>query len=364
MKHKVSVSIDQKIYEKAHKLGLNVSQVCENSLTTLINAIEATNNKRPLLPAVFSGEKREAGPMGFEPMTFSLEGARGAEYWNRFRVYVEGKVKSRTWRSTVFNYAQQYSECLFKRDLARIQELPAGKRPNVLKALSALAKFDGCSEDFKKLRKNYGLTWMGRSKDDVFIDRLTSTEDPDAIWSWIRQVKHTRPELADLLDLMAVTGLRFIEGVSSCNLIAELSRSGKLELDREGRNYRGGYYNRDLESLEHFWFGDVFLRPTKKAFVSFAPRDLVTRISRGEELNAENVQQVVRRSKLPCRFSDIREAHGTFMVKYLKEPEINFLHGRVTSSVFMANYFNPSLIADLQNRALQGVAEIQEKVRV
>jgi hypothetical protein len=67
---------------------------------------------------------------------------------------------------------------------------------------------------------------------------------------------------------------------------------------------------------------------------------------------------------LPLRFGDIREAHGTFMTKFLKESEINFLHGRVTASIFMANYFNPALIADLKSRAFQGIAEIQEKVKI
>ena len=62
------------------------------------------------------------------------------------------------------------------------------------------------------------------------------------------------------------------------------------------------------------------------------------------------------------RFADIRETHATFMTKYLKDNEIDFVHGRVTSNVFMRNYFNPSLISDLKERALQAIDEIQEKI--
>ena len=50
------------------------------------------------------------------------------------------------------------------------------------------------------------------------------------------------------------------------------------------------------------------------------------------------------------------------MTKYLKDNEIDFVHGRVTSNVFMRNYFNPSLISDLKERALQAIDEIQEKI--
>ena len=60
------------------------------------------------------------------------------------------------------------------------------------------------------------------------------------------------------------------------------------------------------------------------------------------------------------RYSDIRETHGTLMTKYLKDNEIDFLHGRVTSNVFMRNYFNPSLISDLKTRVFQTTCEIQQ----
>jgi len=35
---------------------------------------------------------------------------------------------------------------------------------------------------------------------------------------------------------------------------------------------------------------------------------------------------------------------------------------RPSRGVFMQHYFNPALIADLQTRVFQGIAEIQEKV--
>jgi intergrase/recombinase len=227
-----------------------------------------------------------------------------------------------------------------------------------------LSKFAGLYEDWKKLISDYGVSWRGRSADDLVIDRLTSVEDPEEIWNWIVTVKQERPELAELLDLMAVSGLRFVEGVNSFNIISELSKDGKLVLDRVGKDYRSGYYNRDLESLEHFWFRETFIRPTKKAFVSFVPEQLITRIGKLDVLaSADAVKKLVQKRRLRLRFGDIREAHGTFMTRYLKENEIDFLHGRVTGKVFMANYFNPALIADLKTRAFKGIAEIMGKVK-
>ena len=74
------------------------------------------------------------------------------------------------------------------------------------------------------------------------------------------------------------------------------------------------------------------------------------------------IQMRVKKKGLKLRFSDIREAHGTFMTKYLKESEINFIHGRVTTSIFMANYFNPALISDLKERVFKGINEILAKI--
>lgn len=363
MKTKVTINIDNEIYQESHELGINVSKACENYLKQLNAAIKATNNKNNPNP---NPEKAVAGPMGFEPMTFSLEGSqRGtAEYWHLFREYVNQRIKSRTWQSTIFNYAQEYSNCLFSRDLSLVQSLADSKRPNVLKALSALAKFDGCSNEFRPLMQRYGLKWTGRSKDDIFIDRLISTTDSEEIWRWIREVKGELPVLVPFLDLMSTSGLRFIESVNSFNLIGELARTNKLTLFREGKNYQNGYFNREVSSLEHFWFRDIFLRNTKKAFVSFVSPQLIDEIGVASALDAGVIQQTIRRRGLDARFSDIREAHATFMVKYLKAPEIDFLHGRVQSNVFMANYFNPSLISDLKARVFQGISEIQEKIRL
>lgn len=337
VKVKVSISIDKKVYEEAHNLGLNVSKVSENYLKLLIEAVK---------------NKGVAGPMGFEPMTFSLEEWTGkAEDWVKFREWLTKKQFNSRYTSTVYNYAQQYYECLLKRDLGRIRDLPDSLRPNVLKALSALAKFTGRYEEWQGLIKSYGLLWVGRSKNDVFIDRLTKIENPEEVWLWIKKAKQKCPELSCFLDLIAVTGLRFIESVNSYNLIIQLESEGKL----------AEYYRE--ESLEHFRFKDIFLRKSKKAFVSFVPSEIISLICQSKPLrSADAIQQKIRGRGLPLRFGDIREANVSFMTRYLKPPEIDFLQGRVTQSVFMANYFNPALIADLKTRAFQGIGEIQKKI--
>ncbi len=119
------------------------------------------------------------------------------------------------------------------------------------------------------------------------------------------------------------------------------------------------------ERLEHWKYKEVFLRPHKNAFFSFARQDFVEQIRTQQPLsNPDCVLGLVKRSGLKTRFSDLRELHGTFMLKWLKPEEIDFLHGRVSSSVFMTNYYNPSLMDDLKPRALSGIDAIMEKCEV
>jgi intergrase/recombinase len=59
------------------------------------------------------------------------------------------------------------------------------------------------------------------------------------------------------------------------------------------------------------------------------------------------------------RYSDIREYYVTFMTKFLNPAEIDFLQGRVSTSVFMKNYSTLVLIKDLRQRVFRGISEMQ-----
>ncbi len=353
-KVKVSISIDKEVYNKSHSLGINVSKACENYLKTLNQTIEQANDPNKVFGEAFSEEKGSwCGRRDLNPGRQRGRDEIKEIDWEKFRKFCEnGNCESHA--QQLYSNAERFHEALLKHDLSVVRDLGDGMRPGALKGLSALSKFLGCYDDFKDLKKQYGLKWSGKSADDIFIERLTNVEDSGEIWEWVRSVKQARSDLTDFMDLMSISGLRYIEGINSYNLIIKLSREGKI----------GSYYSVEKESLEHFRFKETFIRRSKKAFVSFAPGELITRIA-GQELftSADAVQKLVQKKGLPLRFSDIRENHGTFMTKYLKPSEIDFLHGRVTANVFMQHYFNPALIADLKARAFEGIREIQEKVK-
>jgi len=269
--------------------------------------------------------------------------------WEAFRDWL-ARDKRPTYVRECVNYAKRYAHCLLDRNFDDVRDASETVRPHIVKALSNLSKFLGMYDVFKELMQKYGISWKGRATDDVFIDRLLSVKDPGEVWNWIKQVKEARPDLVDFMDFVAITGLRLNEAITSWNLIHELA--AKNELDK--------YYNEDKETLEHFRFKELFIRRTKKAFVSFVPKSFIKRIVDSEKLGSSNncIRKRLKSVGVNMRFHEVRKAHATILTKYLRQPEIDFIQGRVSSSIFMANYFNPALISDLKQRVFKGISEI------
>ena len=349
-KKTVSITLDPEIAAKAQALGINISKVCENTLIQYIKAIEANNfldqpsfakegwcGRRDLNPGRRRGRPQDAKAID----------------WPAFKKWLLETHRPHVVTSMV-SYALQYAECLLSGDLSRVQTLGDGLRPHVVKSLSALSKFLGIHDEWAPMMKTYGLKWRGRNADDIIIDRLTKIRDPEEVYKWILEVKEARPDLDSFMDLIAISGLRFVESWNSYNLIVKLDKEGKL----------GDYYKEEAMVLEHFQFKDVFIRNSKKAFISWVPPDQVNQIKSESKLTStDSVQKLIQKKGLKLRFGDVREAHASFMTKFLRPEEIDFLHGRVSANVFMRNYYNPRLVGDLRERALKGVEEILLKVK-
>ena len=303
--------------------------------------------------------------VGFEPTNPYGTAASGCFAPNGGVLLYDGTITFEKFREWVFKeyrhftaldrfrYAKKYAYCLVKSDLTDLKMLSNSKRVHVLKALTTLSKILGIYENFRTLIKNYGLKCSEQNTDQVIINRLMKTVDSNEIFQWIRQVKECIPELSDFIDFLAVTGLRFIEAIDSYNLIVDLANKQKLN----------EYYNSEKEILEHFRFKTTFIRNSKKVFISFVPKHLIDSISQNnnKHLDYAKVRKVVEYRIGKMRFADMRELHGTLATKYLKESEIDFLHGRIGLSVFMKNYFNVALISDLKARTFQAIKEIYEK---
>ena len=272
--------------------------------------------------------------------------------WAKYEEWVNREYRPKSAYDRI-RYAKAYAYCLLENDCSDLLTLTNDKREHIMNALSCLSKFLGIYENWSSMIKNYGLKWRIRD-DNLIIKRFTKTQDPDELFEWIRQIKAQCPDLINFMDLMLTTGLRFEESIDSYNLIVKLSQEGKIE----------EYYNHEKELLEHYKFKLLFLRRTKKAFVSFVSQELIKKIASSNEILAKQfIKSKVRRKTNRIRFSDMREIHGSLLAKTLGNAEIDFLHGRVSTSVFMRNYFNPAWIVDLKERTFKATKNIMDQTQ-
>jgi len=80
------------------------------------------------------------------------------------------------------------------------------------------------------------------------------------------------------------------------------------------------------------------------------PDSVIKGVLKAEELAYDMIKKRIQRRRIELRFSDLREYWAYKMVKYLRQPEIDFLMGHTSVNVSMANYFNPAWIKDLKDR--------------
>lgn len=250
------------------------------------------------------------------------------------------------------HYAKKYEKYLLNHDFSMLQSFSKHKQNHILKSLNKLAKFLGIYKDFQHLMKSYGLNWQTSNIDELIISRITNTKNSSEVLKWIKTVKNKLPKLKMFMDFILISGLRFKEVVNSYNLIIELANEGKLS----------EYYNAEEEVLEHYRFKDIFLRRTKKVFISVIPKSFIILLSKQHKISQHQILHWIKRKDLPLRFSNIREYFATYMTKHLNQPEIDFLQGRVSANVFMRNYFNPNLIEDLKKRTFQGIKNIKRNL--
>jgi len=296
-----------------------------------------------------------AGGEGFEPSTPNLGEAQtcpDSNFWPEFKVFL-GNLYESSYENQLFNNAQRFYPYFAGGNLSILSTFSDSKRLNVMKALSALSKFAGCNEYFRQMLKAHGLKWSVNN-DDIIIARLmkySGDAAPNDLFNWIAEVKARVPALSVFMDFTVCTGLRLDEAVNSYRLIVELGEDGKL----------GAYYNPERQVLEHFRFRKIFIRRTKKAYMSFASTALIDAVQKsGLYPTHDVIHKRMQRAGLNIRFSDLRELYASYSVKHLKQPEIDFLQGRVSSSVFMQNYFNPTWISGLKKRALKNGKELMK----
>lgn len=140
------------------------------------------------------------------------------------------------------------------------------------------------------------------------------------------------------------------KAINAFNLMIELANNGKIN----------EYYNRELRTLEHFKYPNLFFRNTKNAFISMIPEEMIMRIAQSDSVTYEMIRKRLHRKGLGVKISGLRDFYATFMVRHgLIKEEVDLLQGRVGKSIFVRHYWSPA-IKELRQRVFKALEELKQ----
>ncbi|WP_458718815.1 integrase [Candidatus Nitrosocosmicus sp. R] len=126
---------------------------------------------------------------------------------------------------------------------------------------------------------------------------------------------------------------------------------------------RDRYVSADPTMIKHYEFPDIFIRTTKKAYISIINKDIIDLAMSCPTVNLNNFRSFFTKRKIPLNMNYCRKIFATYLRNKGIEPEIiDLLQGRIPQSVFLRHYYRPNveyqrigvILSDLKGVILKG----------
>jgi intergrase/recombinase len=210
-----------------------------------------------------------------------------------------------------------------------------------MKTLTALSKFTGHYRLWQDTINRYNLKWSSGDSLQIFHDIVNEKTSLSTMIDWVKEAISKLPEpYYNIIIYNTLTGLRPSEVCVSISLIQQ-------------QDCFRIYYNNEKSMLEHFKFPELFIRRTKKAYISIV-NDLVLNIARKayEKRSYNALKLVLRRRKVDAHLYYSRKIFATYLRNQGIEPEIiDLLQGRTPRSIFSRHYYKPDLVNQMKVKA-------------
>jgi hypothetical protein len=269
---------------------------------------------------------------------------------NDFRSWLVGQGKTKMTIKETINYTKRFASVLDTGDASIILNT---KKPNVqhhaLTALANLAKYTGRYHKFLEIRQRYNLKWS-RGDPMIHFERFFNEGlTLDTMLQRIRQMMCLLPTpISQIIKFGCLVGLRTSETLQCVKLINDKESFAK-------------YYSPNRQALEHFRFPSVFLRQTKKAYISFVtPEMLPLGIPSAKVPTKNAITHACQRRHIPMDMYLTRKIFASWLRKEGIQPEVvDMLQGRVSQSVLTRHYLVPQ--SSLKDQVLDALNKLKEE---
>jgi intergrase/recombinase len=247
-------------------------------------------------------------------------------------------------------YARNYGRVLDTEDASELLTISSSKRRHAMEALAALSKYRGCYNQWKQLTERYQLKWSDKDSFDAFVSIMDEKNSYSAMIGWLKEVYQKIPTgYANILMYATLVGLRPNEACQSISLI-------QTDLDK--------YLNRDNNNmiLEHWKYPSIFIRNSKKAFISIVNDDIISIARNTNGCGYDALRSYLRRRKVGMHMGYCRKIFGTYLrMQGIESETIDMLQGRIPKSVFVRHYFRPDF-SSLSERINEVLASLYHNI--
>jgi intergrase/recombinase len=250
-----------------------------------------------------------------------------------FRRHMEVEKKRNA--NQILSYTRRYGHILQTGNASELLHLSSDKRRHVMEAIVYFSKYLGAYHIWKAIKEQHGIKWNVQNDIAVFEAMTDEGNNYDTMIDWLRAARSKlSSEYSDILIYGVLCGLRASEVCHSISL---------LRTDYEK------YYDPKKRLLTHYKYPELFIRNTKKAYVSIVTDDLLKVGRQGKgQITYEMMRKALERADLPMRMGYTRKIFGTFLKKKGIDTEtIDLLQGRLPRSVFLRFYNRPNFQEEL-----------------
>jgi hypothetical protein len=238
---------------------------------------------------------------------------------------------------------------------AFLSTLPGSRSKEItLVALANLAKHQGRYERFLELKKRYALKWSTSNSTQYFERFFNEGLTLDVMLQRIRKMIAVLPTfMGQIIKFGCLVGLRASEVIESVRLLNSSDTCPK-------------YFNPQRQCLEHFRSPDIFLRQTKKAYISFITLDQLSGIGiLGCKIPTPSLNAITlacRRKGVKMEMHLCRKIFASWLINKsgIDSTTVDMLQGRCPQSVLVRHYQTPE--SNLSSRVLDSLYRLQRTI--
>ena len=217
-----------------------------------------------------------------------------------------------------------------------------------MEALVCLSKYQGTYTTWKEIKEKYQLKWTSPDSLEVFQSIINNEKNYSAMLNWLKNTTaQIQMPYANILIYATLTGLRPAEARKSIALIHSDLKN---------------YLKTDTMILEHYQHPEIYIRNSKKAFISIVDDDIIRIGQESANCGYNALRIYLVRRKLGMNMLYCRKIFATYLrVQGIEQETIDLLQGRIPKSVFARHYFRPDF-ANIQNEIRKSLSILRNEI--